>query len=71
MLDAVVRVPPLPDLLDLFGPGGTALGLTIGSFARACTWRQVFENVALGAAVGGAFGCLAVFVVYFCLQVLA
>lgn len=70
MLDAVAHVFPLPDLVDLLGSAGTALGLTFGSIAGAPTWRQAFENLALGAAVGGALGCLTAFVAYFYIQVI-
>jgi hypothetical protein len=70
MLDAVVNVPPITDLLTLFGSAGTVVGAAIGLIVGASTLRQAFESLALGAAAGGAGGCLIAFIGYACLRIL-
>jgi hypothetical protein len=69
MLDAVVKVPPITDLLTVIGATGTALGGAIGWIIGPSTWREAFENLALGAAAGGVCGCLMAFFAYSVLQV--
>lgn len=68
MLDAVANVPQLTDLLTLLGSVGTVVGGTIGLVVPASTQRQRFESLALGAAAGGASGCLIAFIGYACLN---
>ncbi|MGA9316319.1 MAG: hypothetical protein WBV77_17035 [Solirubrobacteraceae bacterium] len=70
MLNAVVNIPPLTDLLTLLGSAGTVVGGTIGLIVGAPALRQRFESLALGAAAGGASGCLVAFIGYACLQAL-
>jgi hypothetical protein len=65
VLETVTSVPPLPDLLAAFSAwmsiGGAAVGAVAG---KSSTWRRLCENIALGAAVGGVFGCVLVFLAY-------
>ncbi len=69
MPDAVVNAPPLADLLTLIGSAGTVVGAAVGSVVAASTLRQAFENLALGAAAGGAGGCSIAFIGYACLRI--
>jgi hypothetical protein len=70
MPNAVVNTPPLTDLLTLFGSAGTVVGAAVGSVVTASTLRQAFENLALGAAAGGAGGCSIAFIGYTCLRIM-
>lgn len=70
MFNAVANAPQLTDLLTLLGSAGTVVGGTIGLIVGAPTSRQRFESLALGAAAGGAGGCLIAFIGYACLQTL-
>jgi hypothetical protein len=58
-------MPSLPDLLSvvcaIMTLGGSIVGLLVG---KASTWRRAFEDIALGAAVGGASGCFIVFLIF-------
>ncbi len=64
MLHAVANATQLTDLLTLLGSAGTATGGATGAIVKASTLRRRFENLALGAAAGGAVGCLIAFVGY-------
>jgi hypothetical protein len=64
MLDAATKAPPIADLLTVIGSTGTAVGGAIGWLIDATTWRQAFENLALGATAGGVCGCLMAFFAY-------
>jgi hypothetical protein len=70
VLDAIARIPSLPNLIAVFGAvtsiGGAAIGALVG---KASTWRQSCEDIALGATVGGVAGCLLVFLVYLLVEV--
>jgi hypothetical protein len=71
VFDGVLTIPPLPDLLAVFGAmtsiGGAAIGAFVG---KASTWRRSFEDGALGATVGGVAGCLLVFLTYLLIEVI-
>jgi hypothetical protein len=65
VLNTVIAVAPLPDLLTELGAGVTIVGGVIGLVAcGAPKSRRSFEDIALGAAVGGFLGCLIAFLVY-------
>jgi hypothetical protein len=63
--EVIATIPSLPDLLAVFGAwssvGGAAIGVLVG---KASTWRRSFEDIALGATVGGVVGCVLVFSIY-------
>lgn len=65
MLVALARAPTITDLLAVLGSGGTVLGGVIGWLLKAPSWRQAFDNLALGATAGGVCGCLIAFLSYF------
>jgi hypothetical protein len=65
MLNAVAAVSSLPDLLADIGAGVTIIGGIIGLvWGGASKTRQLLEDIALGAAIGGFLGCLISFLVY-------
>jgi hypothetical protein len=70
VLEIVATVPSLPDLLAVFSAvasiSGAAIGVLVG---KASTWRRSFEDIALGATVGGVAGCLLVFLAYVLVEV--
>jgi hypothetical protein len=58
-------IPALPDLLAEVGAGATVIGGVIGFILGGrSTSRRALEDVALGTAIGGFFGCLVSFFVY-------
>jgi hypothetical protein len=69
--EVVATVPALPDLLAvvcaIMTLGGSVAGLLVG---KASTWRRAFEDIALGATVGGACGCLVVLMFYSLIKVI-
>lgn len=71
MLESASTAPSLPDLLTvvcaIMTLGGSIAGLAIG---KASTWRRAFEDIALGATVGGACGCLVVLTLYSLIKVI-
>jgi hypothetical protein len=64
VFEAILTIPPLPDLLAVFGAGMTVLGGVVGWFSERAKWRRSLENLSLGATVGGMFGLMFAFVAY-------
>jgi hypothetical protein len=64
VLEAIFKIPPLPDLLAVFGAGMTVIGGIVGWFAEKATWRRSLENLSLGAAAGGVCGFMLAFLAY-------
>lgn len=64
MLDADANISSITDLLTVVGSAGTVVGAAIGVIVSDATRRQALECLALGAAAGGACGCLLAFVAY-------
>jgi zinc transporter ZupT len=61
----VAVIPALPDLLAEIGAGATVVGGIIGFILGGrSTSRRALEDVALGTAIGGFFGCMVSFFVY-------
>jgi phosphotransferase system glucose/maltose/N-acetylglucosamine-specific IIC component len=58
-------IPALTDLLAEVGAGATVIGGIIGFILGGdSTSRRALENIALGTAIGGFFGCLVSFLIY-------
>ncbi len=64
MLEAIFKIPPLPDLLAVSGAGMTVIGGVVGWFAERAPWRRSLENLSLGASTGGVFGLMLAFAAY-------
>jgi hypothetical protein len=64
VFDAILTIPPLPDLLAVFGAGMTVIGGVVGWFSQRAKWRRSLENLSLGATAGGVFGLMLAFVAY-------
>jgi hypothetical protein len=69
VLDVVVTVPPLSELLAIYGAGasviGGVIGLVVGGLSVS---RRSLENLALGTTIGGFFGCLTTFLVFLLIE---
>jgi hypothetical protein len=69
VLEVLATIPSLPDLLSVFSAatsiGGAAIGVLAG---KASTWRQSFEDIAVGATVGGVLGCMLGFLAYLLME---
>jgi hypothetical protein len=71
VVESVIAVPSFPDLLAVLGAAATVIGAAVGVVAgrgkargRRRTRRRLFEDLALGATIGGAGGCLLAFAIY-------
>jgi hypothetical protein len=60
----VEPLPSLVDLLQVIGSVGVVTGACICFFLPAAGARQLAENVALGATLGGVIGAIVAFAVY-------
>jgi hypothetical protein len=67
---AVIDASTLPDVLAVMGSAGSVVGGGVGLVVDSATLRQTFENLALGAAAGGACGCFVAFLAYLVIRML-
>jgi hypothetical protein len=67
---AVIDVSTLPDVLAVVSSAGSVVGGGVGLVVDSVTLRQTFENLALGAAVGGVCGCFVAFLAYVVIRML-
>jgi hypothetical protein len=56
--------PSLNDLLETLGAAGIVIGACIGFFLPAGTLREIAENIALVATLGGVMGAIVAFAIY-------
>lgn len=68
VFEAILTIPPLPDLLAVFGAGMTVIGGVVGWFSERAKWRRSLESLSLGATVGGVFGLMLAFVAYLAVE---
>jgi hypothetical protein len=68
VFEAILTIPPLPDLLAVFGAGMTIIGGLIGWFAERAKWRRSLENLSLGATAGGVCGLMLAFLAYLAIK---
>jgi hypothetical protein len=70
MPHAAINVSTLPDVLAILGSAGSVVGGGVGLAVGHASLRQILENLALGAAVGGVCGCFAAFLAYVVIRIL-
>lgn len=60
MVDLLIAdaIPPLSEIFSVGGGFGIVIGGLVGLAVRGVTSRDLLENIALGAALGGFVGAL-------------